>query len=73
MHFWEEGDQSEAICERCRKRVVTRFEPRTLRLEQSPVDVPGVLVGVCTECGETASVPAQASEQISQARRRATG
>ncbi|MBB4639299.1 hypothetical protein [Longimicrobium terrae] len=70
MHFWKEGDRSEAICERCEKRVVTRFEPRTLRLEQSAIDVPNVLVGVCTECGETASVPAQSTPKIKEARER---
>jgi hypothetical protein len=70
MHFWKEGDQSEAVCEACEKRVVTRFEPRTLRLEQSAIDVPNVLVGVCTECGETASVPAQSTPKIKEARER---
>lgn len=68
MHLWKEGDRSEAICERCEARVVTRFEVRTLRLEQSAVDVPGVLVGVSTECGETTSVPAQSTPAIKRAR-----
>lgn len=70
MHFWKEGDRSEAICERCEKRVATRMEPRTLRLEQSGIDVPHVLVGVCAECGETASVPAQSTHKIKEARDR---
>jgi hypothetical protein len=64
MNFWKEGDRSEAICPGCERRVETRFEVRSVHLEQSGVSVPDVLVGVCTECDRTVSIPAQSTPKI---------
>ena len=70
MHLYREGDRSEAICHACRKRVGTRFGVRTVRLEESGVEVPDVLVAVCDECGGTVAVPAQSSPKLREARER---
>lgn len=70
MHIWREGDRSEAICHGCRKRVETRFEVRSVRLPESGIDVPDVLVAVCDACGETAAIPAQSSPKLKEARER---
>jgi hypothetical protein len=70
MHLWKEGDRSAAVCERCRKRVATRFEYRTFGLSKPKVDVPDVLVAVCEECGEVAGIPHQSTPKIREARRR---
>ena len=66
MHLWREGDRSVGICERCRKRVNTRFERRTFPMERPRVDVPDVLVSVCDECGDIVDVPHQSTPKIAE-------
>ena len=70
MHIWKEGDHSEAICPTCEKRVGTRFEVRALRLEESGIEVPDVVVAVCTVCDGVAAVPAQSAPKLKEARER---
>lgn len=70
MHIWKEGDRSAAMCPTCEARVETRFEVRTVRLEESGIDVPDVLVAACTGCGETVSIPAQSAPKLREARER---
>ena len=70
MHLWKEGDRSEAMCGACEKRVGTRFEVRTVRLEESGTDVPDVLVAACDACGAVAAIPAQSSPKLKEARER---
>jgi hypothetical protein len=69
VKLWKEGDRSRAVCERCQRLVETRFERRTVRLERPPVEVPAVLVAVCTICGETVAIPAQSAPRLQEARR----
>jgi hypothetical protein len=69
QEFWKPGDRSRAICEACTKVVETRFEYRTFDLQQPRVDVPDVLVGVCTECDRTVTVPFQSSPRLNAARK----
>ena len=69
--FWKAGDRSRAICHDCRKAVETRFEYRTYSLEQPRVDVPDVLVAVCTECDRTVAIPYQSSPKLNEARKAA--
>jgi hypothetical protein len=40
-----------------------------VRLDRPPVEVPGVLVAVCTVCGETVAIPAQSLPRLQEARR----
>jgi hypothetical protein len=69
MKMWKEGDRSQGVCERCKRLVETRFERRVVTLERPPVEVPDVLVAVCTVCNETVAVPAQSSPRLQEARR----
>ncbi|HEX6370129.1 MAG TPA: hypothetical protein VF006_14505 [Longimicrobium sp.] len=66
--FWRAGDRSRAICEEC-GAVETRFEYRTYSLERPRVDVPDVLVAVCTTCDRTVGVPYQSSPRLNEARK----
>jgi len=70
MKIWKEGDRSRGVCEVCKRLVDTRFERRTLPLEQPRIDVPDVLVDVCEVCGSILSVPPQSLPRINAARQR---
>jgi uncharacterized protein YlaI len=61
---WKRGDVSFADCPRCNKRVVTRFEHRTVQLTRSRLRVRDVLVDVCSECDHMVSIPAQSVAQL---------
>jgi hypothetical protein len=63
-----QGDESSAICHKCRKLRPTRFEYRTVRLEKSKIDVPDVLVGVCQTCDTTVTLPHQSTPRLKEAR-----
>jgi hypothetical protein len=69
--FWKAGDRSRAICEQCGKVVETRFEYRTYSLTKPRVDVPDVLVAVCTSCDCVVAVPYQSSPKLNAARKAA--
>lgn len=69
--FWRAGDRSRAICEHCEAAVETRFEYRTYPLSKPRVDVPDVLVAVCTVCDRIAAVPYQSSPRLNEARKAA--
>ncbi len=71
MQSWKEGDRSAGICERCRRRVRTRFERGELRVEQPVMTVEGVLVAVCEKCGEVAGVPHSSAMKIAEVARTA--
>ena len=63
-----QGDESSAICHKCRKVRPTRYEYRTVHLEKSKIDVPDVLVGVCQTCDATVMLPHQSTPRIREAR-----
>lgn len=69
--LWQPGDRARAICDECGV-VETRFERRRYRLSVPPVDVPDVLVAVCTRCDRVVAVPSQLSPALNAARRAAT-
>lgn len=64
-----QGDESSAICHKCRKLRATRYEYRTIFLKKSKIDVPDVLVGVCQTCDTTVMLPHQSTPRIKDARR----
>lgn len=70
MQIWKAGDTSVGMCEACGDQVRTRFEYQTVRLEQTKVEVPGVLVGVCQVCGTVATIPQQSAPKLRAARER---
>lgn len=61
---WRVGDVAFATCPRCRKRVGTRFEYRTVQLTRSRLRVRDVLVDVCAECDHMVSIPPQSVAQL---------
>ena len=66
---WNVGDFATNNCPRCHKLVRSRFEYRTVQLWRSRLQVPDVLVDVCTECDHMISIPAQSVEQLREAGR----
>lgn len=63
-----EGQKSEAVCRHCKTLVSTTLRTRTYCLGGTGFDVPGVLVGVCDTCDEVATIPAQSSVRLRDAR-----
>ena len=61
---WREGDESFAHCPRCNKRVVSRYEHRSVQLSHSRLVVRDVLVDVCAECDHMISIPLQSVAQL---------
>ncbi len=70
MRILREGQRRRAICPNCEGIVEIRYEYRTIHLEESDLDVENVLVGVCEECDEVVSIPAQSTPKLKQARAR---
>jgi hypothetical protein len=68
MKIWKEGDTGEAICDTCERRVATTYAYRSVHLRQTGANVENVLVGVCDECDEVASIPAQSVPRLKEAR-----
>ncbi|MDX1396512.1 MAG: hypothetical protein R3195_19175 [Gemmatimonadota bacterium] len=68
MRILREGEREEALCPTCETWRPTVYRYRTVRLEESGLDVEGVLVGVCDACGETVSLPPQSTPRLREAR-----
>lgn len=62
MH--EPGHKSCAICNHCQRLVDVTFRYRDLKVKDSHKMVRQLLVGVCDQCGEAVSIPAQNTPQI---------
>lgn len=67
MRILREGDHGQALAP-AGGLVTVVYEYRTLRMEETGVDVPDVLVGVCTETDEVLTVPAQSAPKLKAAR-----
>lgn len=68
MILWNVGDTSVGICRTCRARVATTFATRPVRMEETGVTVPDVLVDICDRCGTTVSIPQQSVPRLKAAR-----
>lgn len=66
---WRTGDECRVICEHCATVVEARFEYRTYAVREPRIDVPDVLVAVCTVCDRIVAVPLQSSPLLNAARR----
>ncbi len=64
------GDRARVPCEQCGAMREIEYQYRPLVLEKTKVTVPNVLLGVCLECDEAVSVPAQSIPRIKEARQR---
>lgn len=72
MRIWKEGDRLEAVCERCGDVCDATYRYRTVRLRETGVDVPNVLVGICDVCDEVVAIPDQSAPRLKEARERQT-
>jgi len=61
---WKSGDEGSGQCQHCKTMVKTRYEHRTVRMGGTQVDVPDVLVAVCTVCDHTMKIPRQSFAQL---------
>lgn len=70
MRILREGEREEGLCPGpiCKVWRPIRYEYRSVHLEDSDVDVEGVLVGVCEVCGESVSIPPQSAPRLREAR-----
>lgn len=67
MRILRVGDRGKALA-RERGLVPIVYEYRTVRLQESGVDVSNVLVGVCEETGQVLIIPAQSTPKLKEAR-----
>jgi hypothetical protein len=65
-----EGGKSEAVCRHCKALVSTTLRTRAYTLEESGIEVPGVLVDVCDVCDEIVTIPHQSTYRLRDARER---
>jgi hypothetical protein len=68
MQFFSEGDKSKAICSNCKGVRTTIFAYRDVPFSDGDGIVKSILVGVCEQCDNVASIPAQSTPAISKAR-----
>jgi hypothetical protein len=60
----EPGHKSRAICHYCQRLVDVTFLYRDLKVKDRHKMVRQLLVGVCDQCGESVSIPAQNTPKI---------
>ncbi|MES2178502.1 MAG: hypothetical protein V4550_11640 [Gemmatimonadota bacterium] len=70
LKIWHQGEQSEALCPTCKVWRETTFWYRPFLLEKSGIEVPDVLVGVCSECKEAIDLPHQSTPKLKEALRK---
>lgn len=68
MKLLKESDRGDGVCRSCEALVETEYRRRPVYLEESDVEVEDVLVGVCIQCDETVTIPAQSSPRLKEAR-----
>lgn len=71
MRILKENDQTTGLCESCKTRVLVTYKYRSVFLKKTKADVPNVLVGVCDNCDEIISIPAQSFPRLKEAREKA--
>ncbi len=72
MKIYTEGDKGRALCSHCKGLVSTTFVRRDVPFSDAQGLAKAILVGVCDQCGQVVSVPAQSTPAIRQARAVAT-
>lgn len=64
MKYLNENDKGKAICNDCNKLVTTIYKYRSVPFSNGVGVVNNILVGICTICFHTISIPHQSSAQI---------
>ena len=72
MKIYTEGDKSKALCSHCQGLVTTTFARLDVPFSDGEGLAKAILVGVCDQCGQVVSIPAQSTPAIRQARTGAT-
>lgn len=68
QYLAKEGNQGSAVCPHCKDLVDTRARVRTYHMHERGIDVPGVLLNICERCDQAATIPAQSSLRMLEAR-----
>lgn len=71
VKLFRDGEKGSAICSDCSKIVSTTFKRRDVPFIDGKGIAEGILVGVCDECGQVVSIPAQSTPAIAESRSRA--
>lgn len=58
------NDKSKAVCGFCEKVVTTTFKIRNVPVKDSDKVIKDILVGVCDECDNVVTTPAQSTPEI---------
>ena len=66
MYNYQKGTKINSLCVFCEKRVISTFTNETLSLCNGLEEVENVLVRVCDECGNIASIPHRSVAPIQQ-------
>ena len=64
MYDYREGAKITSLCAHCEKKVTSTLTNTTLSLCKGLEEVEGVLVRICNECGNIASIPHRSVEPI---------
>lgn len=68
QYLAKEGDTGQFVCPNCKDWVDTRALVRTYHMQERGIDVPGVLLNICERCDRVATIPAQSSLRMLEAR-----
>ena len=70
MYKYQEGAKSMAVCPYCEKSVTATLTNETLSLHKGLEEVKNVLIDICDECGNIASIPHRSVSPIQNAMKR---
>lgn len=62
--FYNEGDKSRAVCDKCSGIVSTKFRYGMYNIPNTKIIVPNILQGYCDTCNTPVSIPHQSSYKI---------
>jgi len=65
QQMFKENEKSKAICERCKKVVVTTIKKTNYMIPGTKKIVSDILLGFCDECQDLVSIPHESALQIS--------
>ena len=68
QYLAKEGNTKQAICPHCKDLVNTHAQVRTYHMHERGINVPGVLLNICERCDQVATIPAQSSLRMLEAR-----
>lgn len=70
MQLFQENDKSKAICEHCKKTVITTFKRKDVPFSDGKGIVHNILVSNCDICDRVVGIPAQSTPAVHEARKK---